>query len=80
MGKTSQPLEIHVAARWATQPEINALREQGHTVVTMPDLTVDLILHPAAHMWSDEMWPILDIAKKAARGRKYPAKKKGKKK
>lgn len=80
MGKTHQPLTIWVPAEWWDKPEVNALREKGHNVFPMNasesawDLP-DLILHQHAHAWDDKMWPMLDVALKAARARKYPKKK-----
>lgn len=33
----------------------------------------DLILHPSAHQWNEELWDYLDVAIKAARARKRKA-------
>jgi hypothetical protein len=39
----------------------------GSSLNTRPP---DLILHPAAHQWNDQMWDYLDIALRAARKRR----------
>lgn len=67
-----KPLTIHVAQEWAEHPEVAELQRKGHTVVILEGAyQPDLILHPAAHMWRDEMWPMLPVAVKAARKAKY---------
>lgn len=85
VGKTPVPLVIWVHEPWAHH--LDALKAQGHVIVLMDPLVVpheditlvpqtapqpDIILHPAAHMWKDEMWggPYLETALKAARKRK----------
>ena len=77
-GKTNQPLVIWVAAEYEKRPEIVALANRGHYIVGMLALgwrdadipEPDLILHPAAHQWNDELWDYLDMALKAARARR----------
>ena len=74
-GLTSAPLVIWVAAEWFNRPEILALMSDGHRVISMgmPALLVtepDLILHRAAHAWSDEFWDYLPAALKSVRERK----------
>lgn len=77
-GKTNQPLVIWVYGPWVSRAEIGTLRNQGHFVVDMTGLSwrdadvpePDLILHPVAHRWDDELWDYLDIAIKAARARR----------
>ena len=86
-GKTNQPLRIVVADRWLQHPEIVALRAAGHDVYslyTFIDVRIgsgahigsepDLLLHPAAHQWSDDMWDFLPAAITAARKRKREGK------
>ncbi len=84
MVRTTQPLVIAVAPRWARHPAIEELRAAGHRIVEVsePVDSADLILHPAAHGWSDEMFeafwrkngtqyrPYTEAAVKAARSRK----------
>ncbi len=85
-GKTNQPLRIAVPSGWGDRSEIEALREQGHTVVYLQMDSVDLILAPQASRWCDEMAeeverkdgtkhrPYLDAAIKGARARKRETK------
>ena len=75
MGKTSQKLTIWVARDWAEHEKINELRAKGHAVeilMNLPEDDPDLILHPAAHQWTNEMWIYMEQALKTARRRKYP--------
>lgn len=75
MGKTNQPLTIWVSAAWAGHDKIRELAEKGHIIKWMDDSEAfDLILHPSAHQWHDGLWGHLDVAVKAARGRRYPTK------
>jgi hypothetical protein len=77
--KKSQ-LFIWVDEEWNDHPKLAELREMGHLVVVRgtypigkPDhfsVNPDLVLSKSAHMWSDEMWPLLDVTMKAARARK----------
>ena len=80
MGKTNQKLTIWVAEEWADHAEMDALRDKGHEIFPLTGVgnlpAPDLILHPAAHQWSDYMWGYLENALKAARKRKYPKKRK----
>jgi hypothetical protein len=69
-GRTSQPLYIKVSAEWMDSPPIQALRQQGHTVIGEDWTGVDLILSPAAHWWSEDMWDYLPAALTAARKRR----------
>lgn len=74
MGRATPSLTIWVASQWLDHPAIAALRAQGHTVRdfggTVPGMEPDLLLHPAAHWWSDDMWPYLPAALTAARKRR----------
>lgn len=81
-GKTNQPLVIWIAPSLVgpPRPEIRTLIEQGHRVsymygsdTTWAESEPDLILHPAAHQWNDELWDYLDVAIKAARARRRKA-------
>ena len=72
--QTTKPLTIWIAAYWKDSAWVQALRDAGHTVEIMYNDTPDLILHPSAHMWSDAMSPMIDIAVRAARERRYAAK------
>jgi len=80
-GVTNQPLVIWVAEQWYSHPEILKLMAAGHRVVNMsgaPKLGMDgatatppdLILHPAAHFWTDAMFDYLPAALTAARARR----------
>lgn len=68
MGKTPTALVIEVALEFVDHPDIQALAAQGHTIRTTITTDVDLILHPAAHRWLEEMWEsrLLDVALKGA--------------
>lgn len=80
MGKTNQKLTIHIPEAWKDHPKVVELREKGHVIEYLDEHEpADLILAPAAHQWSDDMWDYLEVALKAARARKYPKKKGGKK-
>ena len=91
MGRPNPVLTIWVAPAWLNHPAIIALRTQGHHVywmdhdadgVTWSTVPPDLILHPAAHWWSEDMFteetrkdgstyqPYLDAALVAARKRR----------
>lgn len=75
MGKSPEAkrLTIVVAEQWTKRPEILELMAKGHTLIAMQDLvTVDLILHPSAHWWTEEFWDtnMLEAAVKKARERK----------
>lgn len=74
-GITPQPITIWVAERWAQHPKVLELMRAGHMVVVMkPGLRYlgepELILHPAAHQWCDELWDYLPAAITAARRRR----------
>ena len=78
-GRTSLPLRILVAPEFAASEGVRGLQAQGHHVVVLgpgfgiePGETTqfDLILHPAAHWWSEDMWPYLPAALTAARKRR----------
>ena len=64
-------LTIWVHRSWLNRPEINELISKGHRVVVVEG-EPDLILHPAAHYWSDLMWDywkaVLDVVKRVAKG------------
>lgn len=77
MGKTNQKLTIWVTKEWLEHPRVKELEEKGHVIhdLMLADATQpDLILTPAAHHWDDTMWDYLPVALKAARARRYPAK------
>lgn len=72
--KTNAPLHILVYPDYRHHEAVLALVALGHTVESsMSDdpgrhwHEYDLILHPAAWRWSDEMWGYLDTAIKEAR-------------
>jgi hypothetical protein len=73
-GKTNSPLVVWVATEFLNSPSVESLRQQGHTVRefggTVPGMEPDLLLHPAAHWWSEDMWPYLPAALAAARKRR----------
>lgn len=87
-GKTNQPLTVWIAAAWRQHPAVTALVAAGHRIealttdVPLPLTEPDLILHPAAHNWSEPMFqedekkdgtkyrPYLEAAIAAARARK----------
>jgi hypothetical protein len=87
-GKTNQPLRIYVWSSWRSHPAVLALAAAGHVLVdaVMADAGADLILHPAAHGWSEPMFtteirkdgteyaPYLEVALSAARKRKKESK------
>ena len=86
MGRPDPVLTIWVADQWLAHPAIAALQAAGHTVRafggTVPGMEPDLLLHPAAHWWSEDMFteetrkdgttyqPYLDAALVAARKRR----------
>ena len=81
MGRANPALCIVVADAWRSRPEVIVLRDAGHAVIAFSDFSTgsrepDLILHPAAHAWSDEMFetPYLKTALAAARRRRKEAK------
>lgn len=88
-GRTTQPLVIVVAEQWEQHPAIAKLRAAGHHIFGYHEsspVEPDLILHPAAHNWSEPMfidaekkgvvtYPFLEAAVTAARARKKGAKK-----
>ena len=81
-GVTNQPLVVWVAEQWYSHPEILKLMAAGHYVVSMrPRLSrleggePDLILHPAAYSWTDDMFDYLPAALTAARARRRKNKK-----
>ena len=82
MARAVPALEIVVGRGWLTHPEIVALRELGHHVTSYGGVDApaepDLILHPAAHGWDDELFggPYLKTALSAARKRHRERKKK----
>lgn len=83
-GKTNQPLVLWIWHPWISHPKVAALHDAGNTIVAIArdgavlpiaPATIlapgpDLILHPAAHRWHDELWDYLDVALKSARARK----------
>jgi len=72
----TKPLTIWVHPRWAKHPAICELETKGHTIVDMgqpgPWAEPDLILHPSAWRWNEELWKYIDITIKEARRAKYP--------
>lgn len=70
MGKTIQPVSLHIPEAWADFPEFAALVEKGHVfVLRKPD--------PGAIFLGDDCWYMeprlfkyLDLALKGARSRK----------
>lgn len=84
MGKTPESLRcvIWVDDDYDDHPQINALRDKGHVIRCMKDITdfreqgldaPHLIFSRVAHAWTPEMFDVkglLDIAMKAARERK----------
>lgn len=91
MGKPNPVLNVWIAPEWRDHPAVVALRAQGHAVREMSFTgigvgTPDLILHPAAHGWSEVMFveeerkngtthrPYVDAALTMARARRRKAK------
>ena len=81
MGRPNPILTIWVAHAWINHPAISALEAQGHRVYDMgtqlsrtfstnESPEPDLILHPAAHWWSNDMWDYIPAALVAARKRR----------
>lgn len=75
MGKTSKPLFIEVTENLWDWPEIQALREQGHSVTCRPR-SLDLSLGEDSHRMDDSLRKWLPEAIQEARRRKYPPGKK----
>ena len=83
-GKANPSLVLWVWHPWISRPEIAALHDTGHRLAAIGSegglvdingaepntIAPDLILHPAAHQWNDELWDYLDVALKAARARR----------
>jgi hypothetical protein len=74
VGRPSPVLTIWVADEYFEHEKVSELRAKGHDVRLMPrdssPNAPDLILHPAAHYWDDEMWDYLPAALVAARKRR----------
>lgn len=71
-GLTTAPLVVWVAAEWYNHPATLKLMSEGHRVTKIPEHpgpTIDLILHPAAHYWTNDFWDYLPAAVTAARRR-----------
>ncbi len=67
-----ESLTIWVAAAWADRPEVKALVEAGHIIEPLDEqASYDLILHPNAWRWSDDLFPHLEVTIKEARKVKY---------
>lgn len=67
-----ESLTIWIPEAWADRPEVKALVEAGHVVEYLePQATYDLILHPNAWRWSDDLFPHLDVTIKEAKAQKY---------
>lgn len=63
MGRPNPVLTIWVADDWLSHPAVVELLKTGHVVYAMSEVEdyasctkPDLILHPAAHWWCDEMF------------------------
>lgn len=81
-GRANPALVIWVASEWRRHSAIVALEDAGHVVLDIAEvsrfgahwdntlMTPDLILHPAAHGWNDEMWDYLKAALSAAHKRR----------
>lgn len=89
MGRANPALQVWVFYPWITRKEVAELHDAGHHITGIgsdgglcaitdgarpQQQAPDLILHPAAHAWNDEMWPYLDTALKAARKRRKETK------
>lgn len=76
MGKTNHPLTVMVPEAWMQHEKVVALATKGHRIISLEAYSweeegdPDLILHPKAWKWSDEMWSYLEAALKAARAAK----------
>jgi len=70
-GRTTKPLYILIDATYMSRSDVQALSAAGHRVEPI-ETTADLILHPAAHRWSEVFFDaeMLPIAIKAAQRRK----------
>ncbi len=79
MAKESLTIWVHTP--WLDRPEVKKLQEDGHTVEDIlfhePDAPhgdadpPDLILHPNAWRWTDDLFPHLEVTIKEARRAKY---------
>jgi hypothetical protein len=77
VGKPNPVLTIWVDSEYERHPMIRELAAKGHTIFNMVAIgedcdpgVPDLILHPAAHYWDDNMWDYLPAALVAARKRR----------
>jgi hypothetical protein len=75
MGRANPALVVVVHPDFRHHPAVKALEDAGHDV-SLVSIPADLILHPAAHQWSPEMFetPYLKAALAAARKRRKAAK------
>lgn len=73
-GVTNQPLYIVLADELYDHPEALKWMEAGHRVVKWsrmaPTPAPDIILHPAAHAWNNDMWDYGDAVLTKARANK----------
>ena len=67
MAKESLTVAVHPS--WLNRPEVAALVEAGHTVIL--SVEADLILHPNAWRWTDDLFPHLEVTIKEAKRAKY---------
>ena len=78
MGRANPVLTLWVADQWFSHPAVEELANAGHRIYRMSGCGTaeppDLILHPAAHWWSDDMWEALPAALVAARKRRKASK------
>lgn len=65
-----EPLTVGVHPAWLDRPEVKALIDEGHPVAVI-EAGYDLILHPNAWRWSDELFEQLDVTVREARKVKY---------
>ena len=76
MGRSPKPLKILVASKLFDWQEVQALRDQGHTLdsfeaPTLPLSDYDLILGPRSWMMDESHRGYLGVAIKAARAKRY---------
>ena len=76
MGRSPKPLTIIIESPLNEWPEIQALAEQGHTIIHRTQDSVDVILGPHAHFMDEQHRKYLDLALAEARRRRYPPTKK----
>ena len=72
VGKTPKPLRILLHPALAAWPEIQALRDQGHTVEPWSPEGYDLLLGPTCWRMDEGHRKYLTLAIRAGRGQRYP--------